>query len=353
MTKANEDAIPEGDYKYAWTSTSNVPLDDFLSKYKPSMVENDGTKPWIWVRKGGDTRSFTSADEIAVLEESSKILTEITDQIENIKNDPSIPTRSNKKTGAKSKKEVREELQRDAQERFEEIARKYKYLCGKWLMFASTEKIDMIWSSLATSLINGPLADTDAFCAKVATTPRDANPNHLHVICLYFPDVYNKDAVTKAMKILLRNHGFNLSGVKSDMYTLLGIDSKHPSGIPSTIWKNKDLMDDKEIQALKDAFFAELKGGKSSIAQSPDKADPNDKKPMDVSAASADKPRTKRKQKDIFASDDDDDNDGEQKRRAELMQKKKATAVSKRRSDKDKDSDEDQEKPKRKAARRS
>ncbi|KAJ3815824.1 translation initiation factor eIF 4e-like domain-containing protein [Lentinula aff. lateritia] len=354
MTKANEDAIPEGDYKYAWTPTSNVPLEDFLSKYKPSMVENDGTKPWIWVRKGGDTRSFTPADEIAVLEESSKILTEITDQIENIKNDPSIPTRSNKKTGAKSKKEVREELQRDARERFEQIARKHNYLSGKWLMFASTEKIDMIWSSLATSLITGPLADTNAFCAKVATTPRDANTNHLHVICLYFPDVYNKDAVTKAMKILLRNHGFNLSGVKSDMYTLLGIDSKHPSGIPSTIWKNKDLMDDKEIQALKDAFFAELKGGKSSIAQSPDKADSNDKKPMDIAAPSADKLRTKRKQKDVFASDDDDDdNDGEQKRRAELMQKKKAIAVSKRRSDKDKDSDEEQEKPKRKAARRS
>lgn len=54
-------------------------------------------------------------------------VTEITDQIENIKvgitlspactefdvlskNDPSIPTRSNKKTGAKSKKEVREEV---------------------------------------------------------------------------------------------------------------------------------------------------------------------------------------------------------------------------------------------------
>ena len=55
------------------------------------------------------------------------------------------------------------------------------------------------------------------------------------------------------MKVLLRNHGVNLSGVKSDLYTLIGqffisdyiprvhyllppgIDSKHPSGIPSTV----------------------------------------------------------------------------------------------------------------------
>lgn len=59
----------------------------------------------------------------------------------------------------------------------------------------------------------------------------------------------------QVMKILLRNHGFNLSGVKSDMYTLLGngyvyyaqfrmvltvslslgIYSRHPSGISSIV----------------------------------------------------------------------------------------------------------------------
>jgi hypothetical protein len=56
------------------------------------------------------------------------------------------------------------------------------------------------------------------------------------------------------MKILLKNHGANLSGVKSDLYTLIGgwklqlirtanyqrpfiigLDSKHASGIPSTV----------------------------------------------------------------------------------------------------------------------
>lgn len=55
------------------------------------------------------------------------------------------------------------------------------------------------------------------------------------------------------MKVLLRHHGLNLSGVKTDLYTdlstclsiswnlvlivrlPLGIDSKNPSGIPSTV----------------------------------------------------------------------------------------------------------------------
>jgi hypothetical protein len=56
------------------------------------------------------------------------------------------------------------------------------------------------------------------------------------------------------MKILLKNHGMNLSGVKSNLYTAIGasnqknfyfteefliidagLDSKHSSGIPSTV----------------------------------------------------------------------------------------------------------------------
>ncbi|KAJ4483488.1 translation initiation factor eIF 4e-like domain-containing protein [Lentinula aciculospora] len=348
MMKPNEDSIPEESYRYAWSPSSDLPLDEFLSKYKPSIVENDGTKPWIWVRKREEMRSSTVGN-VAALEESSKILADITNQIENIKNDPSIPTRSNKKTGAKSKKEVREELQCNARERFKDVAQKHNYLCGKWLMFSSAEKIDMIWSSLATSLIDGPLAETNAFCAKVATTPRDANPNYQHVMCLYIPDVYDKDLVIKVMEILLRNHGFNLSGVKSDMYTLLGIDSKHPSGIPSTIWKNKDLMDDKEIQVLKNAFFTELKEGKSASAQFPTEVDVNDKKPANVPASS----KLKKKQKDIFASDEEED-DEEQQRKVELARKKKVTTANKKRIDISEDESEDgQGEPKRKIAKRS
>ena len=56
------------------------------------------------------------------------------------------------------------------------------------------------------------------------------------------------------MKVLLRNHGLNLAGVKSNLYTMIGmfcmsglqrflstpiafpgLDSKHSSGIPSTV----------------------------------------------------------------------------------------------------------------------
>jgi hypothetical protein len=92
------------------------------------------------------------------------------------------------------------------------------------------------------SLVSGSLASTPAYSAKVSTCPQDGSPATQHLICLYIPDVYDKDAVTevnllpkthllltflviKVMKILLSQHGLNLTGVKSNLYTAIGMAS--------------------------------------------------------------------------------------------------------------------------------
>ena len=46
------------------------------------------------------------------------------------------------------------------------------------------------------SLASGPLSSTSAYCAKVATSPENAPPGYQHVICVYIPDVYDKEDVT-------------------------------------------------------------------------------------------------------------------------------------------------------------
>jgi hypothetical protein len=56
--------------------------------------------------------------------------------------------------------------------------------------------IHMLSLGLA-SLIEGPLASTSAHLTKVATSPRNEQPNHQHVLCLYVPDVYDKSDVTE------------------------------------------------------------------------------------------------------------------------------------------------------------
>ncbi len=93
------------------------------------------------------------------------------------------------------------------------------------------------------SIISGPLSTTSVFLAKVATSPQNDTPNYSHLICVYMPDVYDQDSVTEVrgpdchshplsltprvlrpqvMKVLLRNHGMNLMGVKTNLYTSIG-----------------------------------------------------------------------------------------------------------------------------------
>jgi len=159
------------------------------------MVQNDGTKPWIWVRGSAPLKEDTGV--IEAREEAAKLLTEVTERVENIKNDDSIPIRSNKKTGAKSKKEVREQVQAEATDKLKEIAIKHGLVSGKWLLFAPADKVDMIWSSIASSLVSGPLCSTSAYLAKVATSPEQETAKFQHLICVYIPDVYDKASVTE------------------------------------------------------------------------------------------------------------------------------------------------------------
>ncbi|PPR02133.1 LOW QUALITY PROTEIN: hypothetical protein CVT26_008824 [Gymnopilus dilepis] len=395
---SNDEVLPES-YKYYWSAKSEIPLQDFLTKFKPSMVQNDGTKPWIWVRGSEPEKKDTGEEE--AIKEATKLLQEVTEKVENIKNDDSIPVRSNKKTGAKSKKELREQVQNEATEKLKEISIRHGYVSGKWLIFAPAEKVDQIWSSIASaltslgghddlsprplaSLVSGPLHETPAYLAKVSTSTEEEKSNAQHLICVYLPDVYDKAAVTEVMRVLLRRHGATLSGVKSDLYTLIGMTLlqsylasdeqavlyQHASGIPSTVsytsefgcyhhsstvfvvWKNAAVIPEKEAKDLKDAFFAELASNKSAPAdtKAPDGVAAekgNDNKagvaPTTTKAKAKPKPKLKKKaDEDFFASDD------------ETADKKEpdassSTATGTKRPPVD---EEDEEQPKKKAAKK-
>ncbi|KAH8087844.1 translation initiation factor eIF 4e-like domain-containing protein [Cristinia sonorae] len=344
----NEDAAPT-EYPYLWTPDSEISVKDFLNKHKPSMIQDDGTKPWIWVRKSS-SRTTDYSDE--AVEEATQYLEEVTKKVESIKNDDSIPVRANKKKGTKSKKEVREEVQNEATEKLQDISVRHKFVSGKWLVFAPTDRVDMVWSAIAASLIEGPLSHTCADVAKVATCPKNETPNYQHVLCLYMPNVYDKDAVTEVMKVLLGKHGMNLMGVKSDLYTAIGLDSKHASGVQSTVWRNTALMKDAEMKELKDKYFADLNASKSTAETKPaaDEDAPKESGSKDKPA----KPKLKRKAKndDPFASDDDDSKE-EEKKPAKTEKKKAAgKATGSKRSKPDSDDDDEDERPKKKVGKK-
>ncbi|KAF5354856.1 hypothetical protein D9756_005447 [Leucocoprinus leucothites] len=349
-----DDVLTAGD-KYTWTGESQLSLQDFLSKYKPSMVQNDGTKPWIWVEGSNPSRK-REANEVEALEEAEALLKETTAQVKAIQDDPSIPTRSNKKTGARSKKDLREEAQAKATNRLKEIAIKYGYVQGKWLIFAPPDKVDIIWSHIASSLVSGPLSSTAAWLAKVATSPEHETPNYQHIICVYIPDVFDRDSVLEVMKVLLRSHGATLSGVKADLYTMIGIDSKHPSGIPSTIWKNTALLGDTEIKALKEEFFTNLNKDKNTgtaPAEARDKQTLLGEQTMQAEnsepkSKSKPKPKLRKKAKDDFFASDDEDQEREEQKRKDVLKSKKAVASVKRAKSRVDEDDEEEQESKRK-----
>lgn len=342
MASNSEDEVPQG-YAYSWSkANAEKPLDDFLKQYRPSMVQDDGKKPWIWaVRAAGPGFPTNLVDCIS---EAQDVVDDTVTRVEEIQNDSDIPLRANKKKGTRSKKEVREETQTAATNKLKEISVKYKYGTGKWLMFAPGDKVDTIWTNLAKSLISGPLSLTNAFSAKVSTSPKEEVPHYQHVICLYMPNVYDKDSVTKVMKVLLRNHGMNLTGVKPDLYTYIGIKSKHPSGIPSTVLKPGDLMKDTEIKELKEAFYEEIKNPPPA-ASSTDQGAPEAEKPANK-AKPATKPKLKKKNaaNDPFGdSEDEGDKKKESDEDEEAKPAKKANKTRKRARSKSDSGDESEQ----------
>ncbi|KAH9942214.1 uncharacterized protein BXZ73DRAFT_74511 [Epithele typhae] len=329
----NDDVMPE-DYPYQWSPKSQTTLQEFLTKYKPSMVQDDGTKPWLWTAKSED-RSGDSG-MLAAVEEATAYLADVTERVEKIQVHLVTITRlwpqlgvllvrANKKKGLRSKKEMREEVQSEATQKLKEISTKHGFLVGKWLIFAQPDKVDMIWSSVATSLVSGPLSTTSAYLAKVATSPKNDTPNYSHLICVYMPDALDQAKVTEVMKVLLRHHGLNLMGVKTDLYTHIGLDSKHPSGVSSTVWKNTALMKDTEIKALKEEYFKELEAAKSAAAAEKKTATAGDGA---TAAPAKAKPKLKKKAgaDDPFASEDEGEQkekEGEKEKKAKVVEGKK------------------------------
>ncbi|CAE7174858.1 unnamed protein product [Rhizoctonia solani] len=152
------------EYKYSWKPSSEISIDEFLQKYKPTMVVDDGTKPWIWVRRleheplDSVNLADTKVDDpISGIESAHKLLEGYTEKIASIQKDESIPVRANKKKGLRSKKEVREEVAAEATEKFKQLSQETKLTGGKLLFFLQAEQIDGAFSRMARDLVTGAL----------------------------------------------------------------------------------------------------------------------------------------------------------------------------------------------------
>ncbi|RSH88768.1 hypothetical protein EHS25_002996 [Saitozyma podzolica] len=257
--------------RYFWSPEHDLTIQDFIKKTRPSIVTDD-VAPWIWVQGSDAPKKDPEVDGAkgGVIQEARKIVDRLTKRMAEIEDDDDIPVRASK--GKKSKKVVREEAHENAKEELHELSVISTWTVGKWLLFPQRISVDGMWSALAQSVADGPLRDAGVFLAKVAPTPagQAEGEQRPHVICLYIPDVYDLKVVRKVLETLLGKHGLEPSAVKSDLYTLAGIDSNHPSKLRSTIWRPYEVITGGKdaVEKLK-AQYKPQKGadGKKQVGQ--------------------------------------------------------------------------------------
>ncbi|GAA5836928.1 hypothetical protein JCM3766R1_006300 [Sporobolomyces carnicolor] len=222
-------------------------IDNFLTVWKPS-AQKPAPTGWIWCQLAQATSEKTDSGKPAEdsLERDSEFEREGQELVEALlarctEIKETAPTRAKK--GEKSQKALRDEEYASFGDKVKHLAQKYNVLSGKWLLFADAEAVDGVWSKIVKALADadGALAKTGVVkTAKVASISQGGESQ---VICVYVHDSWDKAAVGIAFKCLVED----LKLVSSAYKTILGIDSKHESGIKSSLYGKLDFLSKDEI----------------------------------------------------------------------------------------------------------
>ncbi|GAA5895526.1 uncharacterized protein JCM6883_001535 [Sporobolomyces salmoneus] len=226
-------------------------IDEFLKEWKPSL-QKEAPTGWIWCHLAQAAneeveKPAEDSDEKheKFEEEGQKLVEALIARCKEIKE--TAPTRAKK--GEKSQKALREEEFAIFGDKVKFLAQEYNVLSGKWMFFPSTEYVDSTWSKIVKALADadGVLAKTGVIrTAKVAPIAREGEAQ---LICVYVNDSWDKEAVGKAFKCLVEELKLVSTAYKCDAFTILGIDSKHETGIKSSLWSKNEFMSKDEIDA--------------------------------------------------------------------------------------------------------
>lgn len=175
----------------------DVPINEFLKTNRPSLIEKS-RHPWIAVYYP-QRPPRKAVDEDALLSEWDK--------------------------GIRTPWRVNADFVR-------QLAEKYSYKSGKWLIYSASAQIDEIWKSVAAAVVSRSLGHA----AKVS--PRDREKN-THVICVYTEDFTNKEQVQAVEKGLRKIGVTSVMSYKADVYTTLGIYRDNPWRLKPTIYSSR------------------------------------------------------------------------------------------------------------------
>ncbi|CAD6906021.1 unnamed protein product [Tilletia controversa] len=270
----------------AWTeNVTKESLDDFLSAHQPSKTKNSADG-WIWVRSARNPHANLSREEKEFFGEAvgqaMQVAEDVMKKAEEIKNDPNVPVRTSKKGPGR-----RDQLNKQGDILLAELKKigtsSPALATGKWMWFEPAEKVDTLFSVLARSLIDGPLARLGynepegpvVHTLKVATADSaksDDRKDQQFLICLYFDSIWEKKHAKEVLHSLAAEHGVHHpSAAKADLYTYVNLTSNHPTKARSSNWRPTELILTDVYDDLKEAFWQMKKSGDWDRAEKEDR----------------------------------------------------------------------------------
>ena len=120
------------------------------------------------------------------------------------------------------------------------IARKYKLMGGKWMIFPSRNESDTVWMKLCHALI---VEESLGGCSEIKISTASKEDGDRHVLIAYTDDYSDsQDAFTVASAICRHIQSLHIKMTdtrmlyKPDIYTHLGIYAKNPYNLKPTIY---------------------------------------------------------------------------------------------------------------------
>lgn len=253
----------------AWKEgKASCSLSTFLQDNAPSKTRRrPGGDGWIWVNSAkGEGENRKNRPTRESLHEARTILEQLVERMKDIEKNAAIP-KVKSRTSGPTKKMLKDTCIQKCEQELRNIGVK-NWPSGKWMFFERAENVDLVFGRLAQSIIDGPLSKLkNARCHTIKVATADSlrvdksrpERGSQQLICLYFEDIWNKKDATEVLECIVKEHGQIPNSAKADLYTMINLDSNHPSKIRSTLYRPAELFTWEQLREWQSAFFELLK----------------------------------------------------------------------------------------------
>ncbi|KAF2200835.1 DUF1917-domain-containing protein [Delitschia confertaspora ATCC 74209] len=214
----------------------NESISEFLQRLPPTSSTLDAVGPWIWIANPYREGQVKSTREHAgdLVERGSELLQR------SCKKRRAIETANAGKAATMTKRLLNEESE-SLKENITGLAEETNVLCGKWMLFPTSEDLHWTWRVIAEAIIDNRLGPT----AKIATN--GGKPGS-RLICVYTKDFRDTDDVLRVLKELVSMGLVDTASqgiyYKSDAYTYLDIYGHNASevGLQASMYSSQKML---------------------------------------------------------------------------------------------------------------